>query len=233
MTVLAELPTPDQRREVGLCGLPTSSGQGQVSTRSSRSHTFRKTVTQCSCAHASSGLASRAACRHLQHMCVDHGGAQVRVPQQFLHRADVRARLQQMRGEGMAPGVYRHRPNDARRRGSQLDGAVQAFYVQMVSSPHPRARIDRSPRRRKHPEPAPAAPRSGYFTASASGTSTHGAPAARSCSHSTRACANCARSPSHKFCGNITTRSLPPLPCRTTRARRSNPHPSPAGAALP
>lgn len=50
--------------------------------------------------------AGRAARRHLEHMGVDHGGAHVRVPQQFLHRADVRARLQQMRREGMAQGVH-------------------------------------------------------------------------------------------------------------------------------
>jgi hypothetical protein len=44
-------------------------------------------------------------------MRVDHGGRHIRMPQQLLHRADVGARLQQVRGEGMAQGV------DGRQRG--------------------------------------------------------------------------------------------------------------------
>ena len=36
-------------------------------------------------------------------MGVDHGGADIAVAQQLLHGADVGARLQQVRGEGMAP----------------------------------------------------------------------------------------------------------------------------------
>jgi methionyl-tRNA synthetase len=36
-------------------------------------------------------------------MGVDHGGAHIGMAQQFLHGADVVARLQQMRGERMAP----------------------------------------------------------------------------------------------------------------------------------
>ena len=40
-----------------------------------------------------------AACRHLEHVGVNHGGADIRVTQQLLHRANIGARLQQVRGK--------------------------------------------------------------------------------------------------------------------------------------
>jgi hypothetical protein len=38
-------------------------------------------------------------------MGVDHGGGDIRVAQQFLHRADIRTACQQMSGKGVAQGV--------------------------------------------------------------------------------------------------------------------------------
>ena len=41
----------------------------------------------------------------IQHVCVDHRRADIRVTEQFLHRADVVARFQQMRRETMSKRV--------------------------------------------------------------------------------------------------------------------------------
>jgi hypothetical protein len=62
----------------------------------------------------------RATRSHFQHMRTDqdHRGGHIRMPQQFLHSADVSACLQQMCGEAVAQGVHRYRHDDAR----QLDG---------------------------------------------------------------------------------------------------------------
>lgn len=49
-------------------------------------------------------------------MFIDDGGGYIRVTQQFLHRADVGARLQQMRGEAVAQGEHRHGLDDARQQ---------------------------------------------------------------------------------------------------------------------
>ena len=43
--------------------------------------------------------AGRAARRHLEHMGVNHGGADIRVAQQLLHRANIGASLQKMSGK--------------------------------------------------------------------------------------------------------------------------------------
>jgi hypothetical protein len=51
-----------------------------------------------------------------RHVGVDRGGGDVGVAQQHLHRAQVGAVVQQVRGEGMAQGVRRQRRGDAGRR---------------------------------------------------------------------------------------------------------------------
>ena len=43
--------------------------------------------------------AGRAARRHLEHMGVNHGGGDIAVAQQFLHRANVVTRLKQVSGK--------------------------------------------------------------------------------------------------------------------------------------
>ena len=50
---------------------------------------------------------------HLQQMGVNHRGADIRVAQQFLHGANVRAALQQMGHKGVAQGVNQHRLDNA------------------------------------------------------------------------------------------------------------------------
>lgn len=40
--------------------------------------------------------------REAQHVCVDHRGAYIGVAEQFLHRADIGAALQQVGGERVA-----------------------------------------------------------------------------------------------------------------------------------
>ncbi len=41
-------------------------------------------------------------------MRVDHGGGHIRMPQQFLNRADVAARLQQVGGEAVPQNMLSH-----------------------------------------------------------------------------------------------------------------------------
>ena len=48
-----------------------------------------------------------------RHVGVDGGGGNIRMPQQQLHHAQVRAMVQQVRGEGMAQRVGRERRSDA------------------------------------------------------------------------------------------------------------------------
>jgi hypothetical protein len=49
-----------------------------------------------------------------QNVGVDHGGADVRMPEQFLHRADVASRLKQVRSEAVAERVAGSRLRNAR-----------------------------------------------------------------------------------------------------------------------
>lgn len=42
---------------------------------------------------------------HLQHMGVDHSSRHITVAQKLLHRANIGARLQQVRGKAVAQGV--------------------------------------------------------------------------------------------------------------------------------
>ena len=41
----------------------------------------------------------------IQHMCIHHGGFHIFVPEEFLHRSDVIALLQQMGGKTVSEGV--------------------------------------------------------------------------------------------------------------------------------
>ena len=70
-------------------------------------------------------------------MVVEH----VRVAEQFLHRADVVATFEQVRGEGMAQRVRRYRLDDARRARRLLDGALHALLVDMVAAHRAGARV--------------------------------------------------------------------------------------------
>ena len=68
-------------------------------------------------------------------MGVNHGGADIGMTQQFLHRADVVASLQQMGGEGMAQRVRRRRLVDAGLLRGQLEGTLEVAYHHVVTTP--------------------------------------------------------------------------------------------------
>lgn len=53
--------------------------------------------------------AGRTTGSNLEHIGVDNGVGQIGMPQQRLHRSDVGARLQQVRGERVAQGVNEYR----------------------------------------------------------------------------------------------------------------------------
>ncbi len=79
----------------------------------------------------------------LQRVGVDHGGSHIRVAQQFLHGADVRAALQQSGGEGVAQRVRRYRFVDAGVEGRALERTLQALLEQMMAPRWPALRIRR------------------------------------------------------------------------------------------
>ncbi len=68
----------------------------------------------------------------IHYMRVDHGSRDIRVTQQFLHRADVVAALQQVGREGMAQGVRRGRLGNSCLDQGALDGPLQGLFVRMV-----------------------------------------------------------------------------------------------------
>src|SRR5258708_6463216 len=76
-----------------------------------------------------------------QDMRVKHRGANVRVSQQFLNRADVVARLQKMGRETMAERMTARRPSDARLADGGLHRTLNAFLVNMVADGPSRVRV--------------------------------------------------------------------------------------------
>lgn len=68
----------------------------------------------------------------LERMGVDHGGAHVRVAQQFLHRADVGATLQEVGGETVAQRVRAGRLGHARMAQGFRESAAEGLQVQVV-----------------------------------------------------------------------------------------------------
>ena len=96
-------------------------------------------------------------------MGVDLGRLHAEVPQQFLHRAQVGAPLQQVGGEAVPQRVAPHPlvdPGQLRRR---LHRALDGRLVGMVPSLDARARVHRQASRRKHPHPGPFLPRLRVF----------------------------------------------------------------------
>ena len=99
--------------------------------------------------------AAHGATGHAQDMGVDHGRADIGMAEQFLHRADVVAGLQQMRGKRMAQRVWRgwlvHRAG----RHRTLEGCLERTFKQMMAAAHRAARVDRGFGLREDPEPGP------------------------------------------------------------------------------
>ena len=87
-------------------------------------------------------------------MGVDLRRRHVLVPQQFLDRADVVPRLQQMRRERMAQGMAGRRLDDPGPQARAPHRTLQRRLINMVATHQPAARILRWRQRRKHVEPA-------------------------------------------------------------------------------
>ena len=97
------------------------------------------------------------------YMGVNHGGADIGMPQQLLHRANVVTRLQQMRGKRVAQHMGANRlgnPSTACRIAHSAlhrGGQHMVPALEQLSGTCIWARVLRAHRRRKHPLPGPAA----------------------------------------------------------------------------
>jgi hypothetical protein len=79
-----------------------------------------------SCRENAVGRTSDGAWAPVKDVCVDHGGADVRVAEEFLDYPDVVAVLQQVGGKGVAKRVAAHALGDARSKGGDPDGIAHA-----------------------------------------------------------------------------------------------------------
>ena len=112
--------------------------------------------------------AAHTAAAQPQHMGVDHGRADIRMTQQFLHRADVDPGLQQMSGKGVAQGVRCGRLGYSRFLHAALEGTLEGLILQVVPAAlalplRPRRRrpwVERDGGLGKDPEPGPGVGRS-------------------------------------------------------------------------
>src|SRR5690606_18180365 len=74
---------------------------------------------------------------------IELGGRHVLVAEQLLHRADVVAGFEKMRGEGVAQRVAGRRLDDAGPVAGELDCALQGRLVDVMSAPAASARVRR------------------------------------------------------------------------------------------
>src|SRR5207253_1741380 len=91
----------------------------------------------------------------VQYMRVDHGRAQVAMPQQLLHRPDVGTRLEEMSSERMAKRVTGRALRDPRTAYRVPHGTLNGRLVQMMPPLLRGPRITLGPLRRKYPLPRP------------------------------------------------------------------------------
>lgn len=75
-------------------------------------------------------------------MRVDHCCLDMRVAKQFLHRADVAARLQQMRGEAVPQGMWSHPLANVRRYRAAPDGLLKGGVLHMMPPSDARTRVN-------------------------------------------------------------------------------------------
>src|SRR5690606_8298668 len=78
-----------------------------------------------------------------EYVGIDLGGRHVLVAEQLLHRADVVAGFEKMRGEGVAQRVAGRRLDDAGPVAGELDCALQGRLVDVMSAPAASARVRR------------------------------------------------------------------------------------------
>ena len=77
----------------------------------------------------------------LQHVRINHRRFYVLVPQQFLDSANIVARFQQVRGEGVAESMGRNRFDNAAGPGCGAHGTLQRGVISMVAVLFTTARI--------------------------------------------------------------------------------------------
>ena len=77
----------------------------------------------------------------IDRMCIDHRGLYVLVAKQLLHRADIGARLKQMRGEGMPEGVWPNMLDDPSFASSDLDCFLYAGLEDVMAANMTRTRV--------------------------------------------------------------------------------------------
>src|SRR5450755_3347009 len=97
-------------------------------------------------------------------MSVNHRSSHIGVTEQFLHRANIGARLEQMRGKAMAKGMTARRLRYSRPMNRRLDRALHDFFMLMMADRSAGERIPAQRVRRKDPLPAPLNCRLGIFT---------------------------------------------------------------------
>jgi hypothetical protein len=81
---------------------------------------------------------------------VDHGGFDIFMSQEFLHRSDIVPILEQVGGEGMAKGMGGDRFIDFRSAGRSFDRSLKVRFVQMVTLFDPAHRVYRENGRWKY-----------------------------------------------------------------------------------
>ncbi len=117
-----------------------------------------------------------AAAAAIEDVCVDHGGADVVVAEEFLDRADVVAALEEVGGEGVPQGVTARGLGDVGAADGLLDGPLQHRLVEVVPVVLPGRGVPEEACRRKDPLPAPFPRGAGVLTVQSAGEK-HSPPA--------------------------------------------------------
>jgi hypothetical protein len=108
----------------------------------------------------------RASHRHagfVQDVRVDHGRFHVSVAEQFLHRPDIVAGFEQVRGERMSQAMGRDPLGQAGLGRGLAYGRLKGPFLNMMTTENPAPRIDRQLPRGEQPLPDPTHPGLGYF----------------------------------------------------------------------
>ncbi len=101
------------------------------------------------------GRATNAAPSTVEQMRVNHGGANVLVSEQFLHRADVVAAGKQVRSEGMPKGVAGHVFGKARSSDGRSDRLLNQGSIDVMPPLTTGLLVTPAALLRKHKLPAP------------------------------------------------------------------------------
>jgi hypothetical protein len=91
----------------------------------------------------------------IQHVCIHHGGVHIFVPEEFLHRPDVIALLQQMRGKTVSEGLATDVFVEPHRTSCLTHSLLQSTLTRVMAADHPRMRVLRQTIGRKDVRPDP------------------------------------------------------------------------------